>query len=131
MEIEGGGRVRGRGRNPCGGGDASDLGDVLAGGGGRHVVAVDVVAHGAGGDAEAGGCLAVGEGVVFNPRAQLRGTVGEGFAVIDEVGVEARAAHFGAQLGDLALSVMVSRRLRMEVPSRASTKTAGEVFARG
>ncbi len=66
------------------------------------MVAFDVVAHRARGDTEVGRGLAVGEGVVFNPRAQLRGTVGEGFAVIDEVGIEARATHFGAQLGDLA-----------------------------
>lgn len=98
-EARGGGRVGGR--NPCGGGDACDLGDALAGGGGRHVVAVDVVAHSAGCDAEAGGGLVVGEGVGFNPRAQLRRAVGEGFAVIYEVGVEARSADFGAQLGDL------------------------------
>ena len=64
-------------------------------------MAVDVVAHGAPADVEESGCLAVGEVLGFDPCAQLCGTVGEGFAVIDKACVKARASHFGAQLGDL------------------------------
>ena len=79
------------------------------------MVAVDVVAHSGTGEVEAGGCLAVGEGVGFDPCAQLCGTVGEGFAVIDEASVKARASHFGAQLGDLAAQLCQLRAEGVEV----------------